>query len=188
MECHMKNPHESIARGSLIEQAKVWFYFICLIILPLKHLSTVNEKEAVLLYAILKGDKFSVGKIIENLILSYYKGSYKGLVPHPELITRLCILGGVEGDWEEEETCPKTSPLTLTGIIKGPKNRGKEKEVEIGRDGRDNNEINQIQFDSATQEHQQRQNSLSPILIVTPDLRQTHQEQAESSERHGNNT
>ena len=29
-----KNPHESIARGSLTEEAKVWFYFICLILLP----------------------------------------------------------------------------------------------------------------------------------------------------------
>ena len=70
-----KNPHESIARGSLTEQAKVWFYFICLVILPSKHLSIVKEKEIVLLYAILKGYKFSVGKIIENSILSYYRGS-----------------------------------------------------------------------------------------------------------------
>ena len=66
------------------------------------------EKEAVLLYSILKGYKFIVGKIIENSILSYYKGSYRGLVPHPTLITRLCILSDVEGDWEEKETCPKT--------------------------------------------------------------------------------
>ena len=108
------------------------------------------------MYAILKGYKLSVGKIIENSILSYYRGSYRGLVPHPALITRLCILGDVEGDWKEEEPCPKTSPLTLTGIIKGPKNKGKEKEAEIGREERDNIEINQIQFDSATQEHQQR--------------------------------
>ena len=87
-----KNPHESISRGSLTEQARVWFYFLCLVILPLKHLSTVREKEAVLLYSILKGYKFNVGKIIENSILSYYKGCYRGLVPHPALITRLCIL------------------------------------------------------------------------------------------------
>ena len=98
-----KNPHESIARGSLTEQAKVWFYFICSVILPTRHLSTVREKEAVLLYVILKGYKFCVGKIIEKEILSYYKGGYKGLVPHPALITRLCIKGGVEGDWEKEE-------------------------------------------------------------------------------------
>ena len=93
-----KNPHESIARGALTEQAKVWFYFLCSVMLPTKNLSTVREKEAVMLYAILKGYKFSVGKIIENSILSYYRGGYKGLVPHLALITRLCILGGVEGD------------------------------------------------------------------------------------------
>ena len=73
---------------------------IDLLCIQQKHLSTVREKEAVLLYAILKWYKFSVGKIIENSIFSYYRGSYKGLAPHPALITRRCILGGVEGDWE----------------------------------------------------------------------------------------
>ena len=170
----------------MIEQAKVWFYFLFSIILPSKNLSTVREKEAVHLYAILKGYKFSVGKIIENSILSYYKGDYRGLVPHPTLITRLCILGGVEGDWEEEKTCPKTSPLTLVGVIKGPKNRGKEKEAKIEREERGNIEIEQIQFDSAVSEHLQRQEDLSPILTVSLDLRQYHQEQAESSKYHGN--
>ena len=76
-----------------------------------------------LLYAILKGYKFSVGNIIENSILSYSRGGYKGLIQHPALITRLCILGGVEGHWEEEENFPKTSPLTLIGITKGPKRK-----------------------------------------------------------------
>ena len=69
----MKNPHESIARGALTEPAKVWFYFLCSVMLPSKHLCTVREKEAVLLYVILKGYKFSVGKIIENSIMSYYR-------------------------------------------------------------------------------------------------------------------
>ena len=82
--------------------------------LPSKNLCTVREKEVVLLYAILKCYKFSVGKIIENSIIRYYIGGYKGLIPHPTLISRLCILGGVKGDWKEEENCPKTSPLTLT--------------------------------------------------------------------------
>ena len=93
-----KNPHESIARGSLTEEAKVWFYFICSVILPSKHLGTVREKEVILLYAILKGYKFSVGKIIDNSIMSYFRSNYRGLIPHPATITRLCILGGVEGD------------------------------------------------------------------------------------------
>ena len=84
--------------GSLNEQVKVWLYFICSVIFPIEHLSTIRENEAVLLYAILKGYKFSMGKIIENSILSYYRGRDRGLVPYPALITRLCILGGVEGD------------------------------------------------------------------------------------------
>ena len=148
-------------------------------------MSTVREKEVVLLYAILKGYKFNVGKIIENSILSYYRGGYKGLVPHPTLITRLCILGSVEGDWEEEETCSRTSPLILTGITKGPKNRGREREVEVAREEEDNIEINQIQIDSATQEKEQRHNGLIPILTLSPDLTQVHQDQVGSSQHQG---
>ena len=93
-----KNPHESITIGTLTEQAKVWFYFRCSVILPSKRLCTVKEKETMLLYAILKGYKFSVGKILENSILSYNRAWYKGLIPYPALITRLCVLGAVEGD------------------------------------------------------------------------------------------
>ena len=99
-----------------------------------KHLCTVRENEAILLYAILKGYKFSVGKIIENSILSYYRGGYKGLIPHPTLISRLCILGGVQGDWEKEKNCPKTLPLTLTEITKVPKNRNRGRQVEVVRE------------------------------------------------------
>ena len=75
-----------------------------------------------------------MGKIIEKSILSYYRGGYKGLIPHPGLISRLCILGGVQGNWEEEENYPKTSPLTLTRITKGPKNRGRGSQVEVVRE------------------------------------------------------
>ena len=146
-----KNPHESIVRGSLTEEAKVWLYFICLVILLSKHLSTVKEKEAVLLYVVLKGYKFSVGKKIENSILSYYRGSYKGLVPHLALITRLCILGSIERDWEKKKKhVLKVSPLTLTGITKGPNNRGKEKEVEDEEEKGNTRKIEQAQFESPT--------------------------------------
>ena len=93
-------------------------------------------------YAILKGHKFGVGKLIENSILSYYREGYKGLIPHPTLITRLCILGGVEGDWKEEENCLKTLPLTLTGITKGLKNRGIEREAKNTGEEEKNIEIN----------------------------------------------
>ena len=125
-----KSPYESIARCSLTEEAKVWFYFVCSTLLPSKHLNTVRKNETILLYAMPKGYRINVGKIIENSIMSYYKSKYRGLIPHPATITRLCLVGGVGGDWENEETCPKVSPLTLVGVTKGLKNRDKEKEME----------------------------------------------------------
>ena len=95
---------------------------------PSKHLSTVRKNEAILLYALLKEYKINVGKIIENSIVNYYRSNYRGLIPHLTTITKLCLLGGVIGDWDEEETFPKVSPLTLTRVTKGPKNKGKKKE------------------------------------------------------------
>ena len=98
--------------------------------MPSKHLSTVRREEAILCYALLKGYKINVGKIIEKSILSYSERKCKGMIPHPAIITRLCIQGVVEKEWEIKETYPKASPLTLTGKTKGPKNRGKGKEKE----------------------------------------------------------
>ena len=71
-----------------------------------------------------------MGKIIETSIRSFHKNVKRGLIPHPATITRFCILVEVQGIWVEEETCPKVSPLTLTGVTKGSKNR-KRKEMEI---------------------------------------------------------
>ena len=118
-----KNYHKSIHRGSLTEEVKVWFYFIASVVIPTKHLSTIRENEAIHLYALLKGYKFDMGKIIETSIRTFHKIVKRGLIPHPTTFTRLCVLAGVKGIWAEEETCPKVSPLTLTGVIKGPKSR-----------------------------------------------------------------
>ena len=62
-----KNPYESIAKGSLKEEAKVWFYFIESVILSSKHLSIVRQEEAILLYAMLKGYKINMGKSLKTL-------------------------------------------------------------------------------------------------------------------------
>ena len=42
-EVTKKNPHHAIKRGALTEEAKVWFYFICSVIVPTRQLSKVRE-------------------------------------------------------------------------------------------------------------------------------------------------
>ena len=126
-----KNPFDSISKGSLTKEAEVWFYFLSQVLMPPKHLSTLRKEEAVLLYAILKGYKMNVGKIIEKSIFIYYYSNFTGLIPHPSTITLLCILGRVQFDRYTEERCPKTPPLTLATIIKPPSNKGKDKAQEI---------------------------------------------------------
>ena len=93
----------------------------------------------------------------------------------------------MEGDWEEEENYPRTLPLTLTGITKGPKNKGEEREVEVARNEEKHIEINQMQLESEAPEQQQRQRSVSLILTLSLYVRQAHQEQAGSSEHQSNN-
>ena len=128
-----------INRGDLTEEAKVWFYFLASVLVPTKHVCTVREQEAGILYAILKRYKLNAGAIIENSIMRYHEGNKKGLIPHPTTITRLCMRAGVKGTWEEEEECPKVSPLTLTEVSKGPRNQNK-KRVIVEADSRDEDE------------------------------------------------
>ena len=105
------NPFRSIAKGDLTEEVQVWFYFISYVLRPSKHLSTVRREEAILLYALLKGYKINVGKMIENSIFRYFESKCRGMIPHPAIITSLCIQGGVKEEWGIEETYPKASPL-----------------------------------------------------------------------------
>ena len=130
-----KTLYESIARVDLTEEAKVWFYFISSVLLPSKHLSTVRRNEATLLYVLPKGYKINVVKLIENFITNYSRSKCRGLIPHPTTITSLCFLEGVDEEWANEETYPRVSPLKLTGVTKGLKNIGKEKEIEIEEEG-----------------------------------------------------
>ena len=85
-----------------------------------------------------------------------------GMIPHPAIITRLCIRGGVEEEWGIEETCPRASPLTLTDITKGPKNRGKgkEKETEEEKGNEGCTELEQWESQCPLQSDAQRSQSL----------------------------
>ena len=85
-----------ISRGDLTEVGKVWFYFLNSMLKPSKHVSTVRQDRAILLYALVKGYEVNVGRIIEESILNYAKGNFIGNIPHPSLITLLCIKWGVK--------------------------------------------------------------------------------------------
>ena len=146
-----------INRGDLIEEAKVWFYFLASVLIPTKHVCTVREQEVVLLYAILKGYKLNAGAIIENSIMKYHEGNKRGLIPHPATITWLCIRAGVKGDWAEEEECPNASLLTLTGVSKGPRNQ-KKKGVIVETNSRDEEENARQEEETLMVEDQEEQN------------------------------
>ena len=45
----MKNSFNSISKGSLTEESKVWFYFLGSVLMPSNHLSTLRQEEAMLL-------------------------------------------------------------------------------------------------------------------------------------------
>ena len=121
-----KGESKTLNKGSLTEEAKVWFYFLASVLVPIRHVSTVREQEAVMLYDILKGYKINIGTIIENSIMRYHEGNKRGLIPHPATVTILCLKAGVRGDWEAEEEVPLASPLLLTGVSKGPRNQKKK--------------------------------------------------------------
>ena len=73
----------------------------------------------------------NVGSLIEGSIRGYHLSNKRGLIPHTATITRLCILDGVKGSWEEEETCPKVCPITLIGVTKGPRNKKQKRIIEV---------------------------------------------------------
>ena len=96
-EATKKNPHHAINRGTLTEEAKVWFYFLCSVVIPAKHLCSVREQEAMILHALLKGYKMNIGILIEGSIRGYHISNKRWLIPHPAKISRLCILARVKG-------------------------------------------------------------------------------------------
>ena len=73
----------------------------------------------------------NIGILIEESIRGYHHSNKRGLIPHPNTITRLCLLAWVKGMWEEEEKCPRVSPLTLTGVTRGPKGKRQKEIMEV---------------------------------------------------------
>ena len=172
-EATKKNPHYAINRGSLTKEAKVWFYFLSSVILPTKHLCVVREHEAIILYALLKGYKMNVRGLIEGSIRGYHLSNKRGLILHPTTINRLCIFVGVRGSWDEEETCPKVSPRTLTGVTKGPRNKKKQRMVEIEEkhaEDNDHTKTEAIPEQNPPAEEEEVHFRISPLSHSYPDI------------------
>ena len=91
-----------------------------------KHVSTVRQDRALLLYALVKGFELNVGRIIKESIMDCAENNFSGNIPHPSLITLLCIKRGIKVE-EDEKKSLKASPLTLTGVLKTP---AEDEEVE----------------------------------------------------------
>ena len=93
----------------------------------------------------------------------------------------------MKGIWAEEETYPKVSPLTLTGVIKGPKSR-KRKEMEIMEVVEEPQEeddepvgVEQIPVGGQLPSEDEMQNRRSPLINSPTDLRETFYEPVEFS-------
>ena len=183
-EATRKNPHHAINRGSFTEKAKVWFYFLSSVILQTNHLCSMREQEAIILYALLKGYKMNVGGLIEGSIRGYHLSNKRGLIPHLATISKLCILAGVRGSQDEEETCPKASPLTLTGVTKWPRNKKQkgivELEVEPAEEN-DNKGMETVPEQVPLAKEEEMLFRMSPLIHSGPELREDFPELAESS-------
>ena len=88
--------------------------------------------------------------------MRYHEGNKRGLIPHPATINWLCLKAGVKGSWAEEEECPNASPLTLTGVSKGPRNL-KKKGVLVGAESRNEEENAGQEEDNLMVDNQEEQ-------------------------------
>ena len=146
----------------------------------------MREQETIILYALLNGYKVNVGRLIEGSIMGYHLSNKRGLIPHLATITRLCILAGVKRRWEEEEMCPRVSPLTLTEVIKGLRNNKQKEIVEVEEESvekNDNMEIENFLEKVPLAGDEEMQGRMSPLLHSCPSERENFPEHAESSKR-----
>ena len=190
-EATKKNLHYIINIGSLTEESKVWFYFLSSVILPTKHLCAVREQEAIIFYALLKGYKMNVGGLIEGSIRGYHLSNRRGLIPHPTTISRLCIFAGVRGSWDKEETYFTVSPLTLTEVTKGHRNKKQQRIVEVEAEhakDNDHREREGIPDQNPPVEEEEVHFIMSPLSHSYLDLTENFPKQTESSRRGEGNT
>ena len=133
----------------------------------------------------------NVGGLIEGSIRGYHLRNKRGLIPHLTTINKLCIFAGVRGSWDEEETCPKGSPLTLIVVTKGPKNKKQKGMVEVEADPakeNGNREMETIPEQIPPVEEEEMHFRMSPLSHSYLDMTENFPEQVERSRRGEGNT
>ena len=102
-------------------------------------------------------------------------------------------MAGVKGIWAEEETCHKVSPLSLTWVIKGQKNK-KRKEMEIvevaeelEEEEKEQLEMEQIPFGCQLPMEDEMQNRISPLIPSPSNVREKFFEPGECSKNNQGN-
>ena len=109
-------------------------------------------------------------------------------MPHPAIITYLCIKGGVTFNRDEKERCPKTPPLTLTTITKPSSNKGKGKLKEIEEKGRRVEHNEQALALSLVKIRNERQGSASPDWLIETNTDAHQRKHGENSRQQSSNS
>ena len=136
----------------------------------------------------------NIGILIEESIKGYHHSNKRGLIPPPTTITRLCLLAGVKGMWEEEEKCPRVSPLTLTGVTRGPKGKRQKGIVEVDAEAEtvpaetnETKDMRAIPKDIHPAVAEEAHFRMSPLSHSYPKVQEHLLEQAEGSMRREEN-
>ena len=96
----------------------------------------------------------------------------------------------MRGSWDEEETCPKASPLTLTSVTKGPRNKKKKGIVELEAkpaEENDNRGMETIPEQIPPVEEEEMPFRMSPMSPPGPEMREDFLELAKSSRKDAGN-
>ena len=136
----------------------------------------------------------NIGILIEGSIRGYHHTNKRGLIPHPTTITRLCLLARVKGVWEEKEKFPRVSPLTLTGVTRGPKGKRQKGIVEMDAEAEsvpaeenETREMEAIPEDIHPAVAEEAHFRMSPLSHSHPKVQEHLPEQAEGSRRREEN-
>ncbi|GMN72743.1 hypothetical protein TIFTF001_052059 [Ficus carica] len=105
-------------RAFLKPGPKVWFHFLKFRLMPSSHDHLINKERAILLYCIMEGRNFDVGKLIQKQIGVCARRNSGGLW-FPSLITQLCAAHDViiETHEPKEQPAAQITPMSLTRIL-----------------------------------------------------------------------